>query len=147
VNAGVVRIETIRHVHCTVLRVSGELDHVGRARLSARIREVWDWSEGPVLVFDLARVVFYDSSLIGALAVALQRARETRSGRVILADPPERLVTVLERTGLLPYVEISGGVEETVGELMIAMERQSEPGKARMERSQQARAPCPRQPS
>ncbi|WP_219463087.1 STAS domain-containing protein [Nonomuraea rhizosphaerae] len=119
-NAGVVRIETVRHVHCTVLRVSGELDHFGRARLSRHIREVWDWSAGPVLVFDLADVIFYDASLIGALAVALQRAEDTGSGRVILAAPTERLVTVLERTGLLPYVEISGGVEETVAELLVA---------------------------
>jgi anti-anti-sigma factor len=123
-----VRIDTIRHVHCTVLRASGELDHAGRARLSARIQEVWDWSDGPILVFDLADVVFNDSSLVGALAVALQRVRATRSGRIILANPPERLVTVLERTGLLRYVEIRGDVQETVAEIVSAAERSRREG-------------------
>ncbi|MEV0351645.1 STAS domain-containing protein [Nonomuraea sp. NPDC050680] len=123
-SACAVRIDTIRHVHCTVLRASGELDHVGRARLSARIQEVWDWSDGPILVFDLTAVMFYDSSLIGALAVALQRVRATRSGRIILASPPDRLLTALERTGLLQYVEIRDGVQETVAEIMIERERE-----------------------
>ncbi|MBT2226125.1 STAS domain-containing protein [Nonomuraea sp. NEAU-A123] len=127
-SARAVRIDTIRHVHCTVLRASGELDHAGRARLSARIQEVWDWSDGPILVFDLADVVFYDSSLVGALAVALQRVRATRSGRIILANPPERLVTVLERTGLLRYVEIRGDVQETVAEIVLAAERSRREG-------------------
>lgn len=127
-SAGSVRIDTIRHVHCTVFRASGELDHTGRARLSARIQEAWDWSDGPVLVFDLADVVFYDSSLIGALAVALQRVRATRSGRIILANPPDRLVTGLERTGLLQYVEIRGGVQETVAEIVLAAERRRREG-------------------
>ncbi|WP_378624715.1 STAS domain-containing protein [Nonomuraea guangzhouensis] len=122
------RIDTIRHVYCTVLRASGELDHAGRARLSARIQEVWDWSDGPILVFDLADLVFYDSSLVGALAVALQRVRATRSGRIILANPPDRLVAVLERTGLLRYVEISGGVQETVAEIVLAAERRRREG-------------------
>jgi anti-anti-sigma factor len=127
-SARAVRIDTIRHVHCTVLRASGELDHAGRARLSARIQEVWDWSDGPILVFDLADVVFNDSSLVGALAVALQRVRATRSGRIILANPPERLVTVLERTGLLRYVEIRGDVQETVAEIVSAAERSRREG-------------------
>ncbi|MFG1680639.1 STAS domain-containing protein [Nonomuraea sp. NPDC049269] len=127
-SARAVRIDTIRHVHCTVLRASGELDHSGRARLSARIQEVWDWSEGPILVFDLADLVFYDSSLVGALAVALQRVQATRSGRIILANPPDRLVTVLERTGLLRYVELSGGVQETVAEIVLAAERRRREG-------------------
>lgn len=113
------RIETIRHVRCTVLRASGELDHAGRARFSAHVQAVWDWSPGPVLVFDLAELVFYDSSAIGVLAVALQQAAATGGGRVIVVRPTAHLLNVLRRTDLLPHVELRGSVEEVVAELTV----------------------------
>lgn len=119
-SADAVRIDTIRHVHCTVVRASGELDHAGRKRLIAHIEAVWDWSEGPILVFDLADLLFYDSSVIGALGMALQRVQATQSGRIILAHPGRRLLAVLRRTGLLDHVEIRDSVEEVVAELMLA---------------------------
>ncbi|MEQ4715689.1 STAS domain-containing protein [Nonomuraea sp. B19D2] len=113
------RIETIRHLHCTVVRASGELDHAGRVRFSACINAVWDWSEGPVLVFDLADLDFYDSSVIGVLAMAMQRMEEQRSGRIILVRPDGHLLSVLRLTDLLSRVELRGSVEETVAELML----------------------------
>jgi anti-anti-sigma factor len=114
-----VRIETIRHLQCTVIRATGELDHAGRARFSAHINAVWDWSPGPVLVFDLADLVFYDSSVIGVLAMAMQRMEAESSGRIILVRPSEHLLSVLRLTDLLSHVELRGSVEETVAELML----------------------------
>ncbi|MFC4118704.1 STAS domain-containing protein [Nonomuraea zeae] len=116
------RIETIRHVHCTVLRASGELDHAGRVRFSARINDVWDWSPGPVFVFDLSELNFYDSSVIGVLAMVMQRMEEESSGRIILVNPSEHLMSVLRLTDLLSHVELRGSVEETVAELMVQAE-------------------------
>jgi anti-anti-sigma factor len=114
-----VRIETIRFVQCTVLRASGELDHAGRARFSAYVDAVWDWSPGPVLVFDLAELVFYDSSVIGVIAVALQRMTADRSGEIIVVRPPPHLLNVLRQTGLLPYVALRDSIEVAVAELML----------------------------
>ncbi|MEU6782464.1 STAS domain-containing protein [Nonomuraea angiospora] len=112
-------IETIRHLHCTVLRAGGELDHSGRVRFSACINAVWDWSVGPVLVFDLADLDFYDSSVIGVLAMAMQRMEEQESGRIILVRPSDHLLSVLRLTDLLSRVELRESVEETVAELML----------------------------
>ncbi|MFG1704947.1 STAS domain-containing protein [Nonomuraea sp. M3C6] len=112
------RIETIRHLHCTVIRASGQLDHAGRVLFSARIEAVWDWSEGPVLVFDLADLDFYDSSVIGVLAMAMQRMEEEGSGRIILVRPSGHLLSVLRLTDLLSHVELRDSVEKTVAELM-----------------------------
>jgi anti-anti-sigma factor len=116
------RIETTRHVHCTVLRASGELDHAGRVRFSARINDVWDWSPGPVFVFDLGELNFYDSSVIGVLAMVMQRMEEEPNGRIILVRPSEHLMSVLRLTDLLSHVELRGSVEETVAELMVQSE-------------------------
>ncbi|GAA3254066.1 STAS domain-containing protein [Nonomuraea helvata] len=113
------RIETIRHVHCTVLRASGELDHAGRVRFSACINAVWDWTQGPVLVFDLADLDFYDSSVIGVLAMAMQRMEEEGSGRIIVVRPSSHLLSVLRLTDLLSHVELRGSVDDTVAELTL----------------------------
>ncbi|MFI7702997.1 STAS domain-containing protein [Nonomuraea sp. NPDC049480] len=113
------RIETTRYLQCTVIRASGELDHAGRVRFSACINAVWDWSEGPVLVFDLADLDFYDSSVIGVLAMVMQRMEEQDSGRIILVRPSRHLLSVLRLTDLLSHVELRDGVEETVAELML----------------------------
>ncbi|WP_197093533.1 STAS domain-containing protein [Nonomuraea sp. SBT364] len=118
------RIETVRHRRCTVLVAAGELDHAGRARFSAHIDAVWDWSPGPVLVFDLADLIFYDSSVIGVLAMALQRMRATGSGEIILARPDAHLVNVLRQTDLLGYVSLSRSVDVAVAELMLRTARE-----------------------
>ncbi|GAA2210455.1 hypothetical protein GCM10009850_059140 [Nonomuraea monospora] len=119
------RIETTRHLHCTVMRASGVLDHAGRARFSARINAVWDWSPGPTLVFDLADLDFYDSSVIGVLAMAMQRMAEEGSGQIYVVRPSDHLLSVLRLTDLLSHVELRESVEETVAELML---RSGDPG-------------------
>ncbi|NJP94116.1 STAS domain-containing protein [Nonomuraea sp. FMUSA5-5] len=116
------RIETTRHLPCTVLRASGVLDHDGRVRFSARINDVWDWSPGPTLVFDLADLDFFDSSVIGVLGLAMQRMAEEGSGRIFVVRPSDHLLSVLRLTDLLSRVEVRDSVEETVAELMLEPE-------------------------
>ncbi|MEU4508561.1 STAS domain-containing protein [Nonomuraea wenchangensis] len=112
------RIETTRHPHCTVLRAGGRLDHAGRVRFSARVNDVWDWSDGPVLVFDLAELDFHDSSVIGVLAMAMQRMEEEHGdGRIILVRPSRHLLSVLRLTDLLSHVELRDSVAEILAEL------------------------------
>ncbi|MGW0802278.1 STAS domain-containing protein [Nonomuraea sp. NPDC002799] len=118
-------IETTRHLHCTVLRADGELDHVGRVRFSACINAVWDWSPGPVLVFDLADLDFYDSSVIGVLAMVMQRMEEEGDGRIVVVRPSEHLLSVLRLTDLLSHVELRASAEEIVAELMVEREGRS----------------------
>ncbi|MFG1617222.1 STAS domain-containing protein [Nonomuraea wenchangensis] len=115
------RIDTTRHPHCTVLRARGRLDHAGRVRFSADVNAVWDWSDGPVLVFDLAELDFYDSSVIGVLAMAMQRMEEEHGdGRIILVRPSGHLLSVLRLTDLLSHVELRDSVAEILVELATA---------------------------
>lgn len=115
------RIDTTRHPHCTVLRAGGRLDHAGRVRFSARVNDVWDWSDGPVLVFDLAELDFYDSSVIGVLAMAMQRMEEEHAdGRIILVRPSGHLLDVLRQTDLLAHVELRDSVADILAELSTA---------------------------
>ncbi|MEO3795247.1 STAS domain-containing protein [Nonomuraea sp. B10E15] len=124
------RIEATRYVHCTVIRAGGELDHEGRVRFSACITSVWDWSQGPVLVLDLHDLDFYDSSVIGVLAMAMQRMEEERSGgRIILVQPDQHLLSVLRLTDLLSHVELADSVDQVVAELMVQAQDGS-PGRA-----------------
>ncbi|MFB9474393.1 STAS domain-containing protein [Nonomuraea salmonea] len=128
------RIETTRHLHCTVVRADGVLDHAGRVRFSSCIDLVWNWSVGPVLVFDLADLDFYDASIIGVLGMALQRMEEEGgSGRIILVRPSAHLLTVLRQTDLLSHVELRDSVAETVTELTLhpSEPEQQHPGAAR----------------
>ncbi|MGP3958251.1 STAS domain-containing protein [Nonomuraea sp. 3N208] len=125
------RIATTRYVQCTVMRASGELDHAGRVRFSACINAVWDWSDGPVLVFDLADLDFYDSSVIGVLAMAMQRMEEEGSGRIILVKPSDHLLSVLRLTDLLSHVELRDSVEATVAELMLQSGESASPAPSR----------------
>ncbi|WP_176903154.1 STAS domain-containing protein [Nonomuraea maritima] len=118
------RIETTRHLACTVVRAGGELDHAGRVRFSACVNAVWNWSVGPVLLFDLADLEFFDSSAIGVIAMALQRMEEEGGGgRIILIRPSAHLLTVLRLTDLLSRVELRDSVEETIAELMTDADR------------------------
>ncbi|GAB2959888.1 hypothetical protein GCM10027203_76080 [Nonomuraea fastidiosa] len=113
-------IETTRHLHCTVVRAAGVLDHAGRERFSSCVDIVWNWSVGPVLVFDLADLDFYDASIIGVLGMVMQRMEEEGgSGRIILVRPSAHLLTVLRLTGLLPHVELRDSVAETLTELAL----------------------------
>ncbi|MGI5285592.1 STAS domain-containing protein [Nonomuraea polychroma] len=125
------RIETTRYLQCAAIRASGELDHAGRVRFSACINAVWDWSDGPVLVFDLAELHFYDSSVIGVLAMAMQRMEEEGSGRIILVRPSGHLLSVLRLTDLLSHVELRESVEETVAELMLQSGESGSPAPTR----------------
>jgi len=119
VGRNALRIETTRHLLCTVLRATGELNHAGRALFSAHVDTVWDWSRGPVLVFGLADLLFYDSSVIGVLGGVMQRMEAESSGRIILVRPSEHLLSVLRLTDLLSHVELRDSVEEVVAELML----------------------------
>ncbi|MEV4292251.1 STAS domain-containing protein [Nonomuraea bangladeshensis] len=126
------RIDTTRHPHCTVLRAGGRLDHAGRVRFSARVNDVWDWSDGPVLVFDLAELDFYDSSVIGVLAMAMQRMEEEHAdGRIILVRPSGHLLDVLRQTDLLAHVELRDSVAEIIAELSTAHPSTARPSTAR----------------
>ena len=61
---------------------------------------------GPDLVVDLGHVDFMDSSGLGALVVALKRARE-QGGWVTLLNPNREIDRILQATGLNRVFRVS----------------------------------------
>lgn len=99
-----------------VLFVYGEIDVLTAPKLHQALEELI--SESPSsLVVDLANVTFIDSTGLGTLVVA-HRHLEERGGKLRLVSVPERVVEVLEVTGLLsrfhiyPDVEAAGSLPE-----------------------------------
>ena len=64
---------------------------------------------GPDLVLDLSRVMFIDSTGLGALVSVLKRARE-KGGHVTLLNPNREIDRVLQITGLDRVFRVRSGV-------------------------------------
>jgi anti-sigma B factor antagonist len=77
-------VSTRGYADCAVLAVRGELDITDRAELSSRLADVM--SCGPWVIVDLTNLAYIDSSSIGILVDARQRA-QLAGGDVLLAGP------------------------------------------------------------
>ena len=82
------------------LRLDGELDAYSapdvRKRLHALIEES---GKAGVVIVDLTRVTFMDSTILGTLVGGLRRMRE-RDGELRLVYPPQPVRRIFELTGL-----------------------------------------------
>ncbi len=83
-----------------VVRLEGELDAFVAPQLREQLRNaIEDAAQDGVLVVDLARVTFLDSTILGALVGALRRMREV-GGELKLVYPPHPASRIFELTGL-----------------------------------------------
>ena len=80
------------------MRVVGELDALSAPELRECLISCAHEGQDRVLV-GLAELDFIDSSGIQALLVGHQRLR-AQGGELVLKDPPTRLATILQITGL-----------------------------------------------
>jgi anti-anti-sigma factor len=85
--------------------LAGECDMAVRDELCAVLLTAVRRS--PVVVVDLARVGFLDSSGVHGLIAAYKEARD-RGGRVLLENPTGVVATVLEVTGVAELLARSG---------------------------------------
>jgi anti-anti-sigma factor len=86
--------------HVRVLRLEGELDAFVAPELRAQLRELIDGDRRlRVLVVDLERVTFLDSSILGALVGGRRLMRE-RGGELRLVYPSRPARRIFELTGL-----------------------------------------------
>jgi anti-sigma B factor antagonist len=82
------------------LRLEGDLDAYSAPDVRSQLHGLIEQSgTGGVLVVDLTRVTFMDSSILGALVGALRRIRE-RDGELRLVYPPQPVKRIFELTGL-----------------------------------------------
>jgi anti-sigma B factor antagonist len=82
-----------------VIGLEGELDAFVAPELRERLRSAIEAAAPGVLVVDLARVTFLDSTILGALVGALRRMREA-GGELKLVYPPHPASRIFELTGL-----------------------------------------------
>jgi anti-sigma B factor antagonist len=94
----------------TVLEVAGEVDVYTAPTLRDRITDLLDAGQRR-LVVDLTNVEFIDSTGLGVLVGALNRAKEL-GGSLVLVCPQERVLKLLRITGLDDVFAVHGSVED-----------------------------------
>jgi anti-sigma B factor antagonist len=82
-----------------VYRLDGELDLSGTDALIARIRDLAGADGGGVMILDLSRVTFIDSSGLHAM-VKLTRQMQAGGARLVLARPHPSVARLIDLTGL-----------------------------------------------
>ena len=97
---------------------AGEIDALTAPQLGSTLLGLADDGKTGVVV-DLSRVTFIDSTGIGVILNAL-RALATRSGRLVLVCPTERMLRPFEVTGLTDRLSIVRSVEDALGSLAAA---------------------------
>ena len=96
-----------------IVHVSGELEFTTVAGLRDRAVTAALSAAPPRLVLDLAEVSFCDSSGLSAL-VGIWKAVHAQSGRLALAQVPERCQLVLKRTGLTSFLDLHDTTAQAV---------------------------------
>ncbi|HEX5494420.1 MAG TPA: STAS domain-containing protein [Mycobacteriales bacterium] len=98
----------------TVLEVAGEVDVYTAPTLRDRITDLLDGGHRR-LVVNLTTVEFIDSTGLGVLVGALNRAREL-GGRLDLVCPQERVLKLLRITGLDDVFSVYRSVGEATAD-------------------------------
>jgi anti-sigma B factor antagonist len=101
-----------------LVKPAGEIDALTAPQLGSTLLGLVDDGKTGVVV-DLSRVTFIDSTGIGVILNAL-RALATRSGRLVLVCPTERMLRPFEVTGLTDRLAIVRSVEDALGSLAAA---------------------------
>jgi len=87
-----------------LISAAGEFDVHTAERVRDALRQA-EASEPGVITIDLSQVAFMDSTGLGVLIGALNRAQE-RGGRIVLAGPTTRVLRLLALTGMDERFEI-----------------------------------------
>lgn len=98
---------------CVIVRLGGEIDFTTAEIMREHVTAEAMAHTAPCVVLDMAGVEFCDSSGLGALIV-IDKAIRARQGRFVLAQLPEMLRRILNRTGLDGHIESSVSVQGAV---------------------------------
>ncbi len=107
------RVEVRNEGRASVIAVSGELDLASSAALEAELTRVTDSSVDQVIV-DLRELEFMDSTGLGTLVKAHQRAEEAGQ-RFVLIRGPQQVQRLLSLTGVAERLELADAPEELLG--------------------------------
>lgn len=102
----------------TVVRPRGQLDVATAPRFRQQLVEA-GFTQAHNVVVDLDRVEYVDSLGLGVLIGGLKRAR-SHDARFVLACSSERLLRLLDLTGLDEVFELADSVEAVLGAAGVA---------------------------
>jgi anti-sigma B factor antagonist len=106
-------LSTSRGEQVCVVHVAGEVDVYTSPSLKAALIDAM--SEGcPLVIADLGKVPFIDSSGLGVLVGALRRAREA-GGELRLVSDDDAVVKILRITGLDRVFSLYPSLDEALG--------------------------------
>jgi len=86
------------------LALTGELDSASADRFAHELGEIQE-GKPPLLVLDLRELKFLDSTGLGVIVHANDRA-EKAGGRLVIVEGPETVRRIFEITGLTDRIEI-----------------------------------------
>jgi len=93
---------------CATVTLAGEVDMASAHEIDAVVAVVAGWSETAEVIVDLSRVTFIDSTGIAALLRCRQELDDARIGFGLVGARGMPL-TVLEITGVLPFLSVGAG--------------------------------------
>ena len=96
----------------TVIRARGEIDLHYQPEFQRALLEVCR-EEPAILVIDLSKVDYMDSSGVGTLVQVARQIKDS-GGKLVLAAPTPRVKRILEITRLDRYFTISATCEEAL---------------------------------
>ena len=106
-------ITTREHKRVTVIRVVGRIDAATVALFEEKLKEYVD-SDHLNLVFEADATTYLNSSGVRVL-ITVQKALRPKGGRLVLAQPSERVKEVLQIAGLESVMPVYDTTESAIG--------------------------------
>jgi anti-sigma B factor antagonist len=103
-------VQTQTRSGSVVVRVAGEIDMDSAPEVAAALEPYF--GNTPHIVVDLGQVTFMDSS---GLSVFVAAQQQVGSGQLTLVAVPDRIMRLLELTGLNSVFTIAADVDEALG--------------------------------
>lgn len=106
-------ITTREHKRCTVIRVTGRVDAATAPTFEAKLREYVE-SDQSFLVLELDATDYMSSAAVRAL-IGAQKALKGKGGRVVLAQPSDRVKEIVQIAGMEALFPIFPTTEAAIG--------------------------------
>jgi len=106
-------LTTREHKRCTVIRVVGRVDAETAPQFEARLREHIE-ADKSNLVLEMDATDYMSSAAVRAL-ISAQKALKGKGGRVVLAQPSERVKEIIQITGMEALFPIFPTTEAAIG--------------------------------
>jgi len=106
-------ITTRDYKRVSVIRVVGRIDATSVAQFEEKLKEYLD-ADHLNLVFEADATTYLNSSGVRVL-ISAQKALKPKGGKLVIAQPSERVKEVLQIAGLEPVMPVYESTEAAVG--------------------------------